>query len=228
MSGYSACITLVPKVTTASRGTALPEQLPTWSVFVVPRARSQAKESWELIGREAKLEALMSEHSARVLRYAVNRGASRNEAEDVVAEVFLVCWRRLDDIPSPALPWILGVARKVIANQRRSRERQRAVQERVEQSIIDWSGGWVATSPAGGFGDGGLEALARLSEPDREALLLVAWDGLTNKEAAFVLGCTASAFGLRLFRARRRLMKQLEDIRTYEGSEGIIGQRIEP
>lgn len=170
----------------------------------------------------------MREHSARVLAYAANRGASRAEAEDVVSEVFLVCWRRLDDIPSPALPWILGVTRKVLANQRRSRARQRAVTERIGQSFAVWDGGWVSPSSAGDFGDGGLEALARLSEPDREALLLVAWDGLTNKEAAGVLGCTQSAFGLRLFRARRRLMKQMDDIRTFDEAEDMVGQRIEP
>ena len=169
----------------------------------------------------------MREHSARVLAYAANRGASRAEAEDVVSEVFLVCWRRLDDVPSPALPWLLGVTRKVLANQRRSRARQRAVTERIGKSF-GARDGWVSPSPPGDFGDGGLEALAKLSEPDREALLLVAWDGLTNKEAAGVLGCTQSAFGLRLFRARRRLMKQMDDIRTFQESEGMVGQRIKP
>ena len=93
----------------------------------------------------------MREHSARVLAYAANRGASRAEAEDVVSEVFLVCWRRLDDVPSPPLPWILGVTRKVLANQRRSRARQRAVTERVGQSVAAWDTGWVSPSAAGDF-----------------------------------------------------------------------------
>ena len=170
----------------------------------------------------------MREHSSRVLAYAVHRGASFSEAEDVVAEVFLVCWRRLDDIPSLALPWLLGVARKVLANQRRSRNRQRAVQECIARSIVAPDGGGAAPASGGDFGDGGLEALARLSEPDQEALLLVAWDGLTNKEAARVVGCTQSAFGLRIFRARTRLMKHLEAIRTYEKSEGRVVQGKAP
>ncbi len=207
----------------ASKGQLWRCRTPRGGVGVVA-PEAYARGSRELVEEEAKLEKLMKEYSARVLAYAVNRSASRAEAEDVVAEVFLVCWRGLDRVPSPALPWLLGVARKVLANQRRARDRQQAVQGRVERAVTLQSDVWAAPSSTGDFGDGGLAALARLSESDREALLLVAWDGLTNKEAAAVLGCTPSAFGLRLFRARRRLMKQIDDIRTYESSEGISGQ----
>jgi RNA polymerase sigma-70 factor (ECF subfamily) len=54
-----------------------------------------------------------------------------------------------------------------------------------------------------------LEGLAALSEPDREALILVAWDGLDNHEAATVAGCSAATFAVRVHRARRRLQRKL-------------------
>jgi len=74
----------------------------------------------------------MRAHSASVLAYAYNRGASRSEAEDVVSEVFLVCWRRLDIVKDPAALWILEVARKVCANQRRSWDRRGALKTRLD------------------------------------------------------------------------------------------------
>lgn len=170
--------------------------------------------------REARLESLMREHSARVFAYACNRGARCTEAEDVVAEVFLVCWRRLDDVPTLALPWILGVARKVLANQRRSRNRQTALRTRIEQDVASsdrvWRDTFAATTDANA---GVLEALGQLAELDREALLLVAWDGLCYKDAAQVLGCTPTTFGIRLYRARRRLLKYLGGIRTSKELE---------
>ncbi len=59
--------------------------------------------------------------------------------------------------------------------------------------------------------DAGLrEALGRLSRLDREALLLIGWEGLDHDAAAHVLGCTAVAFKVRVHRARRRLARLLE------------------
>jgi RNA polymerase sigma-70 factor (ECF subfamily) len=170
----------------------------------------------------------MREHSARVLAYAYNRGASRSEAEDVVAEVFLVCWRRLDDVPAPALPWLVGVARKVLANQRRALRRREALQTRIEENIASFDAGRGTLSAVNDSSAGVLGALAQLNAADQDALLLVAWDGLSNKESAQVLGCSQAAFGVRLYRARRRLLKHLEEMRTSSKVENDIGQREAP
>jgi len=167
----------------------------------------------------------MREHSTRVLSYAYNRGASRSEAEDVVAEVFLVCWRRLDDVPDPTFPWLLGVARKVLANQRRSRNRREALQARIEQTVDLSRGDREGLFAAGDSSTGVLYALGQLNEADQEALLLVAWDGLSYREAAQVLGCTRTAFGLRLHRAKGRLLKYLETMRTSTESESDADRR---
>lgn len=93
----------------------------------------------------------------------------------------------LDDVPGDALPWLLGVARRVLANRRRSENRGVALRARIrsEQSA---GGGVIATpdadSPA-------LRALWSLSERDQEVLMLAAWDGLDRGQAAAVLGISS-------------------------------------
>jgi len=59
-----------------------------------------------------------------------------------------------------------------------------------------------------------LGALAQLSDSDREAVLLIAWEGLDPREAALVIGITGSAFRMRLSRARRRLRRLLAQENT--------------
>ena len=77
-------------------------------------------------GRARQFEAIFSAAYPRVLGYAIRRTSDRAAAEDAVSETFLVAWRRLDDVPAEALPWLLGVARKVLANQRRAAGRRAA------------------------------------------------------------------------------------------------------
>ena len=134
-------------------------------------------------------------HHDAVLAYALRRTAA-DDARDIVAETFLVAWRRYGAAPHECrLPWLYGVARRVLANQRRATNRRTALVHRL------------GTSPQPGTADDSplLEALARLAETDREILLLVAWEGLSNEEAALVLGCRAATARMRLHRARRRL-----------------------
>lgn len=145
-----------------------------------------------------RVEAVFREHYEAVLAYAQRRAPSPL-ADDVAAEVFAVAWRRADRIPDEPLPWLLGVARRVLATQRRSLTRR----ERLRRRLLDRSAGVPEAEAAGG--ELLSSALSGLSERDREAVLLVAWEGLTPAEAAAVLGITATAFSVRLHRARRRL-----------------------
>jgi RNA polymerase sigma factor (sigma-70 family) len=123
-------------------------------------------------------------------------------APDVVSETFLVAWRRLDDIPERELPWLYATARNLVANEIRRQHRELAL------------GRALATAPQTGSADPAdviaerlavTAAFAQLSERDREVLRLVEWEGLTVADAAIVLGCTRSAFKVRLHRARSRL-----------------------
>src|SRR5262245_19669157 len=134
-----------------------------------------------------QFESIYGEH-LEALRAYVGRRAPADLVEDVVSETFLVCLRRIDDIPRDPLPWLYGIARKVLANERRRRARTAPAQRDVT---------WEPEP----VGDSALAAaFAALSERDREVLRLVAWEGLTLGEAAEALGCSALGCRVRYHR----------------------------
>jgi RNA polymerase sigma-70 factor, ECF subfamily len=156
---------------------------------------------WELMDDQARFERLYREHADEVHAYAWRRSDAAT-ADEVVADVFLVAWRRMDRVPSHPLPWLLAVARRVLANQRRSTRRALALRDRL--------GAAATPSPYGDAGDEGvLTALSGLGERDREVLLLIAWEGLTQAEVAEVLDIARPAVATRFHRARRRLAEAL-------------------
>jgi RNA polymerase sigma-70 factor (ECF subfamily) len=151
-----------------------------------------------------QFEALYAAHAGAVRAYAMRRGPVA-DADDVVAEVFLIAWRRLQDVPADARGWLLAVARRVQSNARRGSSRQEALRARLEHERP----ATVGASPP--VDRRVLNALLGLRESDREALLLIAWEGLSNRDAARVLGVRESAFGVRLYRAKRRLACAIRD-----------------
>jgi RNA polymerase sigma-70 factor (ECF subfamily) len=153
--------------------------------------------------RRTRFESLFGEHYDDVLAYALRRSDGET-AQDVVAETFLVAWRRLDAVPADPLPWLYGVARRVLANQRRAGRRRDALARRLAVHA-------EASDRRAMVGDSSLlRALARLSESDREALVLVAWEGLDQGRVAAALGCRPATLRVRLYRARRRLAHELQ------------------
>jgi RNA polymerase sigma-70 factor (ECF subfamily) len=151
-----------------------------------------------------RFEAIYGEHFGSINAYARRRLPAR--ADDVVAETFLVVWRRLDEIPADALPWLYGVARRVVSDFRRSAQRQEAVAERLA--------GGRQPEPSEGASDAELlSALTRLSESDRELLLLVYWEDLEPRRAARAFGCSRATVATRLWRTHGRLRDELERMR---------------
>lgn len=147
--------------------------------------------------REERFNGLHEDHFEAVRRYVWRRDPAL--ADDVVAETFLVAWRRLEEVPSDARPWLIAVARNIRLNARRSTRRQQAVAARLTETV-------PATFAQGCSPDRGAvwAALKDLSVADREVLLLSAWDDLDRAAIAAVLGCTKANVSLRLHRARRR------------------------
>lgn len=153
-----------------------------------------------------QFDDLYAEHRDAVWRYFRRRVAG--DHEDLTTEVFLVAWRRREDLPAEPLPWLYGVARKVLANHRRAGDRRDALAERAaayaETATPD-------LAEAVGVRADLARALAELSDRDRELVLLVAWEGLTLADAAAALGCRRGTAAVRLHRARRRLHTALHD-----------------
>lgn len=150
-------------------------------------------------GRELAFERVWREEMPRIFTYAVRHVGSA-DAHDVAAETFTIAWRRWDDITDPPFAWLLGVARHVVANHVRTLQRRRRLQDRVRLLT-------AATGQSGPHLDfagriDALEQLAALSETDREALLLTAWDGLSTEQTATLLGISAAAVRKRISRAR--------------------------
>jgi RNA polymerase sigma factor (sigma-70 family) len=159
--------------------------------------------------RRARFRAVYDANYHRVLGYAIRRAATREDAEDVVAETFLAAWRRLEEVPrgGDARPWLYGVARNALANQRRGERRRGRLWGRLQAEP-----GPAVLHRANA--DDELAAVAaayeRLKADDRELLALAAWEELDPGEIATVLGCSRNAARIRLHRARRRLARELQ------------------
>jgi RNA polymerase sigma-70 factor (ECF subfamily) len=160
------------------------------------------------IDAEKRLRRMYDESYFRLLSYALGY-LDRASAEEIVSETFVVAWRRLDDVPSRELPWLFGVARNLIRERCRADQRLRtlctelSVRARTDRVTV----GDIADDVAERAG--ALRALAELSDADRELLTLLAWHGLTNREAAEVLGIRTATLLVRVHRARHRLRAAL-------------------
>jgi RNA polymerase sigma factor (sigma-70 family) len=168
--------------------------------------------------RRRRFEEVFASYSSEVVAYCGWRADSASDAQDAVAEVFLTGWRRLDDLPEgdAARVWLYATARRVIANQRRSRRRRGALHERLALEAVT-----VPQEPSSPSREQALvhEALGRLPLRDREVLLLAEWEDLTPAQIAAVLGClTVTARG-RLHRARRRFRTVFEELRARHDTE---------
>ena len=150
-----------------------------------------------------RFTALYRQHHARVCDFAQRR-VGRDLAQEVVAETFLVAWRRIDDMPDAAIPWLFRIALYEIANLRR----RHTSAERLHDALRARRVGPAAHEETGDATDlarSVAAAFATLSERDQEILRLAAWEQLSAAEGAAVFGCSVSAYRMRLHRARTRL-----------------------
>ncbi|HZS23401.1 MAG TPA: sigma-70 family RNA polymerase sigma factor [Gaiellaceae bacterium] len=149
-----------------------------------------------------RFEQIYEEHADAVRAY-VRRRAPESLVDDVVADVFVVCLRRIDDVPREALPWLYGVARKTLANERRKQSRLVPLAPEVSYEPEPVGDSHLAS------------AFAALSDADREILRLVAWEGLSTRAAARVLECSPVAARVRYHRAKSRLRARLDGAASF-------------
>ena len=171
------------------------------------------------------LAALFEAHERRVLAYALRRTATEADAEDIAAETFVVAWRRRREVPDDALPWLLGVARRLLANQRRGQGRRAGLFARLVQQRSE-----VAAVSVGDEGPA-IRALVRLSPSDQELLRLVAWEELDHRSIGLALGISENAVAIRLHRARQRfrdeLLKESGPSRTSTQAKGNLNGAVQ-
>jgi RNA polymerase sigma-70 factor (ECF subfamily) len=133
--------------------------------------------------------------------------------------VFVVAWRRLDEVPSgdDARAWLLGVAYKVLGNQRRAERRRRRLGERASRAGSDVDARPDAQLIRNEEAAEVIDALGRLRPADREIIQLSLWEELEPIQIAAVLGISRAAVDQRYSRAKRRLARQLKRPSPWTG-----------
>jgi RNA polymerase sigma factor (sigma-70 family) len=172
---------------------------------------------------EESFRRLYLEHSRDLLAYALRRTGRAEDAADVVADTFAVAWRRAGEMPQgdEARLWLYGVARFTLAHHHRGERRRAEAHQRMRAELAAQLSYERPEAVSGQL----MAALARLSEPDREILLLSGWEELSPSQIARVLELSAVAVRSRLHRARRRLRFELaqEDVSV----SGVSQEKIE-
>lgn len=167
-----------------------------------------------------RFEAVYQAHYGAVAAYARRRAAGASDAQDAVAETFTIAWRRVREIPEgdAALPWLYGVARRVLANQRRGNQRRVDLSIRVRGQQVA-SVDVEAEVVAGDERRTVLAALSRLRDTDQEILRLAVWEELAHRDIAGIVGCAEAAVAVRLHRARTRLGREIGKEERRVGQE---------
>lgn len=173
----------------------------------------------------ARFENVYGETRVPILGYLVRRTANPDDAADLLAEVYLIAWRRIDDLPpgDEARLWLFGVARRVLANHHRRMRTETglALALRDELRFIGRDSADAGDSQA----EAVRAALAELGSRDRELLTLSAWEGLTPVEMAKMLGRPAGLVRVQLHRARNRLRGSIADRPVGDTALGLVPDR---
>lgn len=153
----------------------------------------------------------MYEENYDAMRDYCLRRLPTDDANDALAETFLVAWRRLDDVPAgeQARLWLFGVARRVVSTmQRGTRRRSRLTAKSMAQAdtgavTIDTETVVVRRSEDARL----LKAIGTLRPSDQELVRLKAWEELSHSDIGEVLGISSHAVDMRLNRALKKVGK---------------------
>ncbi|MFH9133694.1 RNA polymerase sigma factor [Streptomyces sp. NPDC017524] len=168
---------------------------------------------------EQRFAEVYRDHRGAIEAYAARR-VHPDRVADVVADVFLTAWRRMEDIgDTDELPWLYGVARRTLANDRRSQRRQLSLTELLAAQPASFDSehadSVIAVADLA-------KAFGLLKEEDQEILRLAIWENLSVSGQARALECSMAAARVRLFRARKRLKKILHGFNSNYG----VGSRV--
>lgn len=164
--------------------------------------------------REA-FRRLYESYSTRILAYCFRR-IGPDLAHDALAETFLVAWRRFNELPTgdETLPYLYGIAAKVLSNSRRSSRRRTRLDSRLQSLGVDHSADASTYVLQSDQNRRVLDAIQQLGKRDREILMLYTWEEVPREKIADMMGMTKSAIDQRIHRSYKRLA------RTF-GSTGV-------
>ncbi len=174
---------------------------------MAPRSRESDKTS------DAHYRRMYDDHFRAILAYCWRRVSSA-DAQDAAAEVFTTAWRRIDEVPrdDKELPWLYGVAYRVLSHQWRAEGRRNKLTTRLAS---------IRPHPSEPMDDQLVmrqdyeqvrKAAARLKPLDREVLRLVMWEEMSHNQVADMLGTTGPAVKQRFHRAKSRLAREFKNI----------------
>lgn len=207
------------KLRKAAAGTVEATQLPSPPPGVAP-------ETWAAFakGDSEAFAAIYRQHAGMVYHFLLASSASRETAEEVTQEVFVFLlreWRRYDAGRGTLEAWLLGIARQLL---------RRARQGRGFEELPDGPAG-EPVSQGECVLDGMLhqerqnrlhQAVARLPEVYREALVLHALQGLSYEEVARQLDCALGTVRSRIARAKDLLIRDLHDTAPAHAPPGTV------
>jgi RNA polymerase sigma-70 factor (ECF subfamily) len=174
--------------------------------------------------REDRFSALYEQTRPPIIAYVLRRTSSPEDAADIVAEVYEITWRRLEDVPEhhAGLLWLYVTARYVLANQGRRARRQGETTARLADELRRAPLRIEATDEESLVLR---SCLTSLSHDERELLMLAGWEGLSASEIGRVLGCSPTAARIRLHRARARLKLAITGTSSFEKHAGASGHK---
>ncbi|MCD5309453.1 RNA polymerase sigma factor [Kineosporia babensis] len=159
-----------------------------------------------------RFRRLYADNFQAMLAYALRRVGSLDDSADLVAEIFLVAWRRRAEMPpgDESRLWLFGVARLTLANHGRGEQRRHQLGEKLRLELREHL---VTHDPTSELLEvrAVRELMAQLEPHDREVLELAVWEQLAPREIAVALGLSSQVVRARLSRARKRMRILLEN-----------------
>lgn len=159
---------------------------------------------------DRRFEALYRAHAREVHPYCLRR-TTGEEAKDATSDVFLVAWRRFEDVPpgDETLPWLYGVARNVLANHARSFRRRGRLTTKLASQHEGTEPGLEPQVVRNEEHQELVRALSKLSDKDQEILRLVEWEGLSREQVADMFYVSRGAIDKRISRAYKKVARTL-------------------
>ena len=161
--------------------------------------------------RRKKFENIYDQFVKDKTVYASRRSKNPETTADIVAETFMICWRRLNDIPDPpdAKFWLYRTARGVISNAYRKKANSEQLGKGLSSFLEKHGQDDFSSSTTDQLFV--REELNKLDDDDKEIIMLKYWDGMKAKEIAEIIGISTVAARKRLNRASKLLKVRLEN-----------------